>query len=198
MTRVRLSLALAALLLGVAATACDKFGSRDSSLGRFAKGELAKLEVKADAPKQPDIMFIDEHGGRHTLAEFRGKVLVVNLWATWCAPCVKEMPSLDRLAADRASDKVAVVAISFDRGVEDARKFYDEKGVKSLALYLDSSTAMAHLLGVDGIPITVIYDPEGRELARLAGGGGANWDSPEAHALIDAAVKRAFPAKGGA
>jgi thiol-disulfide isomerase/thioredoxin len=125
------------------------------------------------------------------LEAFRGKVLVMNLWATWCAPCIKEMPSLDRLRADRASDRFEVVSISFDRSMSDARDFYERTGISSLELYQDSSTAFAARLGVSGIPITVIYDPEGRELARLS--DGAEWDSPEALALIDAVLLESFP-----
>jgi thiol-disulfide isomerase/thioredoxin len=181
--------------VAVAAYAVFRMGSNvtegEAGLMRFAEGELEKLQVLAEPPAQPDLMFLDAEGGRLTLEAFRGKVLVMNLWATWCAPCIKEMPSLDRLRADRASDRFEVVSISFDRSMSDARDFYERTGISSLELYQDSSTAFAARLGVSGIPITVIYDPEGRELARLS--DGAEWDSPEALALIDAVLLESFP-----
>src|SRR5262249_29968679 len=150
-------------------------------------------QIMAEPPAQPTIMFLNEAGDRITLDTFRGKVLVLNLWATWCAPCVKEMPSLDRLKAELGSDQLDVVSISFDRSMADAKTWYQENSIRSLALYQDSSTAMARLLGVDGIPITVIYDPEGNELARLS--NGAEWDSPEALALIRAVLDQSFNGK---
>jgi thiol-disulfide isomerase/thioredoxin len=163
-------------------------------LSRFAQGELAKLEVLENPPAQPEIMFVDADGERLTLADFRGKVLVVNLWATWCAPCVREMPSLDRLQAARGSDQLEVVAITVDGSLAAARTYYEEKGIGSLALYQESSMAMATQLGVSGIPITVVYGPGGEELARLS--NGAEWDSPDALAFIDTVVAEAFAADG--
>ncbi len=188
MTATRASFAWLVLILGAAA--CAPSGS-DSSLARFAEGELEKLEVLEGPPAQPDITFLDAEGERRTLAEFRGKVVMLNLWATWCAPCVREMPALDRLQASRGSDRFEVVAITFDRSLDDARAFYEERGITALDLYQDSSTAMAGLLGVKGIPITVVYSPQGEELARLA--NGAEWDSPDALAFVDAVLAEAFP-----
>jgi thiol-disulfide isomerase/thioredoxin len=182
--------AIALLILGAAAAACNP-STAENGVMRFAKGELEDLVALAEPPAQPDLMFLDAEGERLTLEAFRGKVLVLNLWATWCAPCIKEMPSLDRLRAARASDRFEVVAISFDRSMTDARGFYEQAGIESLALYQDSSTAFAARLGVSGIPITVVYDPEGRELARLS--NGAEWDSPEALALFDALLAEHFP-----
>jgi thiol-disulfide isomerase/thioredoxin len=184
---------LAALILGVAVAACNP-STTENGLQRFATGELAKLEVLAEPPAQPDLMFLDAERERVTLAGFHGKVVVLNLWATWCAPCIEELPSLDRLQAARGSDRFEVVAITFDRSMTDAQAFYDENGIDALALYQDSSTALSARLGVSGIPITVIYDPEGRELARL--GGGAEWDGPEALALVDAVIAEAFGEPG--
>jgi thiol-disulfide isomerase/thioredoxin len=187
--------ALAALILGMAAAACNP-STAQTGLARFAEGELEKLIVLEEPPAQPGIKFLNEAGERLTLERFRGKVLVLNLWATWCAPCVKEMPSLDRLQARLGSDRFEVVAITFDRSLDDARAFYEEKEINALALYQDSSTAMAGLLGVAGIPVTVIYDPEGRELARLS--NGAEWDGPDALTLFEAVLAEAFPESAAA
>lgn len=180
---------LAALLLGMATVACNP-STAEKGLQRFAQGELEGLEILAEPPAQPDIMFLNEAGDRITLEQFRGKVLVLNLWATWCAPCIKEMPSLDRLKAQLGSDRFEVVSISFDRSMSDARTWYQENAITALALYQDSSTAMAQRLGEDGIPVTVIYDPEGNELARLS--SDAEWDSPEALALMRAVIDQSF------
>jgi thiol-disulfide isomerase/thioredoxin len=190
---LRAPFAIAAAILCALAAACNP-GNAVNGLGRFAKGEIEDLEILAEPPAQPDIMFLDANGERTTLEAFRGKVLVLNLWATWCVPCIKEMPSLDRLEAARGSDKFQVVAVSFDRSMSDARTWYETNAITSLGLYQDSSTAMSHLLGVEGIPVTVIYDPQGRELARLE--NGAEWDTPEALALIDAVIAESFPEAG--
>src|SRR5262249_50025634 len=99
-----------ALMLGMAIVACNP-STAENGLQRFATGELEDLQIMAEPPAQPTIMFLNEAGDRITLDQFRGKVLVLNLWATWCAPCVKEMPSLDRLRAELGSDRLEVVSI---------------------------------------------------------------------------------------
>jgi thiol-disulfide isomerase/thioredoxin len=180
---------VAGLALLISLAACGP--SQDqNSLTRFARGELEKLVVLEDPPPQPDIMFLNEAGERLTLEQFHGKVTLVNLWATWCTPCIKEMPSLDRLEAALGSDRFEVVPLSLDRSMSDARDWYDENGIEALDLYQESSTAIAQAIGTTGIPVTVLYDPDGRELARLA--NGAEWDSPEARALIEAVVAQSF------
>jgi len=156
---------------------------------------MSNLEVLADPPPQPDIMFLNEDRDRLTLADFRGKVTVVNLWATWCPPCIAELPSLDRLEAEMGSDEFQVVAVSLDGALSDARDFYDGHGIASLAVYQDSSTALATKLGAEGVPITVIYGPDGAELARAP--KEADWNSPEAQALMRAALALSFPEDGG-
>lgn len=131
----------------------------------------------------PEVRFKDETGADMTLAAFKGKTVLLNLWATWCAPCRKEMPSLDRLQAALGSDKFEVVALSLDRaGVEAARKFYDEIGVKSLKLYIDSTMRAGNSLKAVGMPTTILIDAEGRERGRLP--GPAEWDSAEAKEII--------------
>ncbi len=133
------------------------------------------------------IKFQDAEGKERTLADWRGKVVLLNLWATWCLPCRKEMPSLDRLQAALGSDKFEVVALSVDRkGLDASRKFLDETKVERLALYVDASTRATSELRVVGLPATLLLDAEGREIGRLL--GPAEWDSEDAKRLIRSVV----------
>jgi thiol-disulfide isomerase/thioredoxin len=114
-------------------------------------------------------------------------VVLLNLWATWCAPCRKEMPELDRLQAELGSERFEVVALAVDRaGAEGARKFLAETRVKSLALYVDQTARAGTLLKAIGLPTTILIDAQGREVGRLT--GPAVWDSAEAKRLIRAVV----------
>jgi thiol-disulfide isomerase/thioredoxin len=137
----------------------------------------------------PEVKFQDGSGNERTLADWKGKVALVNLWATWCLPCRKEMPSLDRLQKDLGSDRFEVVAISVDRkGAEASRKFLADTGVERLALYVDPTARMSAELKVVGLPATLLVDAQGREVGRLL--GPAEWDSDEAKRLIRAVVER--------
>ena len=135
----------------------------------------------------PEIKFQDAEGKERTLADWRGKVVLLNLWAAWCLPCRKEMPSLDRLQAAMGSDKFEVVALSVDRkGLEASRKFLDDTKVERLTLYVDPSARATSALRVVGLPATLLLDTQGREIGRLL--GPAEWDSEDAKRLIRAAV----------
>jgi thiol-disulfide isomerase/thioredoxin len=135
----------------------------------------------------PVINFTDATGAQRTLADLKGRVVLLNLWATWCVPCRKEMPALDKLKAELGGAAFDVIALATDRGgIEKPRKFWGETGVKSLGLYLDSSDAQ-HGLGVIGLPTTLLIDKTGHEIGRLV--GPAEWASPEAKALLQAAIK---------
>jgi thiol-disulfide isomerase/thioredoxin len=133
----------------------------------------------ASAP-QPvsEIRFLDAKGKSLSLADFRGKVVLLNLWATWCAPCREEMPTLDRLQKELGGPGFEVVALSIDSGGAAAvRRFYDEIGVRSLALYVDPSVQATGKLRAVGVPTTLLLDREGGERWRKT--GPAKWDSPE-------------------
>lgn len=135
----------------------------------------------------PNVSFQDGNGQPVTLDSFKGRVVLLNLWATWCQPCRKEMPALDRLQAALGGPDFEVVALSIDRaGVEGARRFLDSVGVTKLKLYADPSAKLASAFKAIGLPTTLLLDRQGREIGRLI--GPAEWDEGEAKALVQAAV----------
>ena len=140
--------------------------------------------IPASVPRQgPDAAWTNGNGDQRTLADFAGKVVMVNFWASWCAPCLRELPSIDRLQAKMASDDFTVVAINIDReGLQVAQPFAQRLNLSSLSLYLDPRSIVSRAMGVQVMPTTVLYDRTGRELGRLE--GSAEWDTPEAQALL--------------
>ncbi|MBU2533139.1 MAG: TlpA family protein disulfide reductase [Alphaproteobacteria bacterium] len=135
--------------------------------------------------KQPT--FNGPDGQSMTLDDLKGKVVLLNLWATWCAPCRKEMPYLDTLQKELGSDQFEVVALSVDRGSpQKAKDFLAEVGASSLKFYHDPTAQAGFALMAIGMPTTLLFDREGREIGRLA--GPAEWHSKEAKDLIRAAI----------
>lgn len=131
----------------------------------------------------PELSFTDAAGKAHGIADFAGRGLVINFWATWCPPCVAEMPALDRLAAMLAQEGIVILPLSSDRGgAAVVQAFYERTRVRHLGLWLDPRGAAARALGTRGLPTTVIVDRGGRERARLE--GDAAWDAPEFVAAI--------------
>jgi thiol-disulfide isomerase/thioredoxin len=131
----------------------------------------------------PPLSFLNGEGEAITLADFHGRIVLLNVWATWCVPCRKEMPALDRLQAKMGGSDFAVVPLSIDhRGRDVVERFYRELELKSLGIYLDTSSEAAYLLNADGMPTTLLIDREGRELGRVI--GAAEWDGAEMTARI--------------
>jgi thiol-disulfide isomerase/thioredoxin len=137
------------------------------------------------APRSlPEIRFVDGDGTARTLADYRGRPILLNIWATWCVPCRAEMPSLDRLQAKLGPDALLVLPLSIDRqGMPAVRKFYGELGLHAVGSYLDQSGEAAHALQAVGVPTTLLIDRAGREIGRKI--GAAEWDSPELVRLIE-------------
>lgn len=136
----------------------------------------------------PDLAFFDDDGHPVRLSSFKGKTVLLNLWATWCVPCREEMPSLDRLQKQLGSDKFEVVALSLDRqGIAASRKFMTDVKAENLKLYVDPTAKQGTLLKLIGMPTTILISKDGRELGRLA--GPAEWDSPDAKKLVEAALR---------
>jgi thiol-disulfide isomerase/thioredoxin len=123
------------------------------------------------------------------LADFRGRVVLLNLWATWCVPCRQEMPTLDRLQARLGGPDFQVIALSIDRtGAPAVRAFYEEIGVRHLPLFLDTTGNAVRQLNAPGLPTTLLLDRAGREIGRFV--GPAEWDSPAIVETIEKALDR--------
>jgi thiol-disulfide isomerase/thioredoxin len=151
----------------------------------LAIGAMAKFAFKHQGTPAPGVVFAGPDG-EMTLARFKGKPVLVNLWASWCVPCIKEMPSLERLQASLGGQGFEVVAINMDQNRDDALSFLADNKIRHLGLYADPHLLMSIALQEDGIPVSVLYDAAGREVGRLV--GAADWSSPEAKALIAAAI----------
>lgn len=157
-------------------------------LDSYVRGEMSRFVTLDEAPPQPLGRIVTGDGEEITLADRRGKLVLVNFWATWCAPCIVEMPELDALQARLGSDDFEVMAISMDRSMDEARRFYAENGLEHLALYHDPALRLAMSAGSRGLPTTILYDRHGGEIGRLT--GEAAWASDDAVALIEAALER--------
>jgi thiol-disulfide isomerase/thioredoxin len=194
MSRSPFSLALAAILYGAifltanSVTAVD-VSVRDlsaadrASLKEMRGGDMVKLVVHDQPRDRIAETFRDLHGNPITLADYSGKVVLLNLWATWCPPCRAEMPAIDRLAGAMQGDDFAVIALSTDRGgVERVAEFFKDIQVENLKVMHDRTNDVARQAGVLGLPVTLILDRQGREIARML--GDADWDSPDARALL--------------
>jgi thiol-disulfide isomerase/thioredoxin len=136
----------------------------------------------------PDLQFQDGRGNPLALSDFRGRAVLLNVWATWCTPCREEMPTLDRLQQKLGGAAFEVVALSIDNGgVAAVRRFFEEVGVRSLSVYVDPSMRATEKLRIVGVPTTLLIDREGRELWRKT--GPAQWDSPEVVQVLRAQIR---------
>jgi thiol-disulfide isomerase/thioredoxin len=151
------------------------------------KGAVAKFELAKPPKPLPDLGFTDGNDKPLKLADFKGKAVLINFWATWCAPCVKEMPSLDRLQAAMGKDKFLVLPLSLD-GPSRPKvvPFYKDKDLVNLGIYFDRGKKAMQGLGISILPTSILVDPAGNELGRLE--GEADWEKPEAIALMKAAT----------
>lgn len=158
-----------------------------TGLGALSKGEMTSFVASAEPKDLPEVTFQKEDGSNVSLADWKGRIVLLNLWATWCGPCRKEMPDLDKLKADLGGADFDLVALSIDRtGPEKPRKFLDDIGIKHLALYNNSSGKLASSLKAFGMPTTLLINREGKEIGRLV--GPAHWGSQDAVDLIKAAI----------
>lgn len=197
MTLSRRTILGAALGLGGAAAALLAASGLLFSTGRSGTqaagpppldGDMAGFDWFEAPRRAPDVPFRDAEGRARTFADFPGQVLLVNFWATWCAPCVEEMPALDRLQAAKGSERFQVIAVSQDRdGAAKAGPFMRDLGLGALALYTDADWSVGRALEMRGLPTTFLIDTQGRLRGRYL--GPAHWDGPDAARLIDWALE---------
>jgi thiol-disulfide isomerase/thioredoxin len=150
-------------------------------------GTVKNFEIAQVAKTPPPFTWRDASGAETSLAAYAGKTVVMNFWATWCAPCITELPALERLQAKLGTAPIVLVALNIDRGdegAEKARAMLRRLKLDGLAFHHDSDSRAYRSLGIEVMPTTIIFDPQGREAGRLR--GPAEWDAPEARALIDA------------
>jgi len=179
--------------------ACQAAKPLAAALDPLIGGEVAAFQIAGTPDDLSALAFTGPDGAALTLASFKGKVALVNLWATWCGPCRKEMPALDRLAGALGGDDFSVVPVSIDIG-DPARPaaYLAQIGVKNLPLYTDRTTDIFEALKkkglARGLPVTVLIDRNGCRLGHI--NGPAEWDSEDGRRLIEAAVKYAAAPKG--
>lgn len=160
----------------------------------LAKGEVAAMNISKKPEKLADYAFNDPDGKPVSISAFKGKTLLLNVWATWCVPCRAEMPELDKLQAELGSDKFQVVPINIDTSrLERPKKFFDETGVKALTLYADPKANIFFELKQAGkalgLPVTMLVDPEGCQIGLM--NGPAAWHSADAKALVTKTIEAA-------
>ncbi|MBV9572221.1 MAG: TlpA family protein disulfide reductase [Alphaproteobacteria bacterium] len=147
-------------------------------------------KLKAEAPKTvPPVTFADAQGKTRNLSEFRGRYVLLNLWATWCAPCVRELPSLSHLQEAMGANNLLVVPVNVGHGAApETAAFLKENKAAALPVYLDTKSAFLHAFGALGLPLTVLIDPQGREIARAS--GAVQWDAKKSISYFQALTKR--------
>jgi thiol-disulfide isomerase/thioredoxin len=174
-------------------SACPAARATAERLKPLAVGELAALRILDDPSPAPNLIFFADAGAPRELADFKGKAVLVNLWATWCIPCRQEMPALDKLEGDLGSAKFQVVPINIDqRNPDKPRAFLQEVGIKHLAYFYDQSVNVFQDLKasmkVEGLPVSVLVGADGCALGVI--NGPADWGSADAAALMKAALPR--------
>jgi thiol-disulfide isomerase/thioredoxin len=188
MNRVALIiLAFAALLVGISySVQSDKQLFDD--LKALAVGEMAMVELFEEPQRAPQTAFEDRDGKAVSFGDFEGRVVLVNFWATWCAPCVAEMPSLELLQEKLGGAAFTVIAVSLDRqGYEVIDPFFSEIGLELLPSYLDHSNRLSLEVGAIGLPTSILIDRDGRMIARMV--GPAEWSSTDAARFIQRAIE---------
>ncbi len=153
--------------------------------GKCAAAGRAIVNFQPTLPPRPvrQVPFIEGLDTARTIADYRGRAVVLNFWATWCAPCVREMPSLDRLQAMVSGEGIEVLTLSEDRGGAPViERFYKKLGIRNLPVLVDKRGEVLRKLRVRGLPTTLLIDAQGNEVGRVV--GPTEWDSPEAIALV--------------
>jgi len=160
-----------------------------SDISALREGDMRKLSFHAEPRPVPAATMTDAEDAPRDLSDWHGQWVVLNFWATWCAPCRHEMPALDALQAELGDKGVSVLPVATGRNPLPAiTRFYDDTGLEHLPILRDPTQAMSRAMGVLGLPVTVILNPEGDEIARMT--GDADWAGPSALAILRALVEQ--------
>jgi thiol-disulfide isomerase/thioredoxin len=172
------------LLCAFAIAACDRQNADRQQGAAGAEAGVNGVDRSHKGKPAPDVAFSDPDGGETGIADFRGTPVLLNLWATWCAPCVKELPTLDRLALSRGKDGgLGVIAVSQDMAPQGSvTAFLDKLGTEAIGAYHDPRMALSGALGAQILPTTILFDAEGREVWRYV--GDLDWTGAEAAKLL--------------
>jgi thiol-disulfide isomerase/thioredoxin len=182
------------LILTFATSACDRQSDpKPQGEGPISSPAAPKAELSGTVDRSqkgaamPDVAFESPSGEMVKLSSFKGKPVLVNLWATWCGPCIAEMPTIERLAT-REAGQLTVLAISQDmKGRPAVEAWWNKQGFKTLQPYVDAKADLGFALGGGSLPTTILYDKDGKEVWRMM--GGAEWDAPAQKTLIEEALK---------
>lgn len=189
---IALGVAAAGVLGLVIWAVSSRMTVKEAPLPVSTLGAAGVLRIHPAPVAVPPFTFEDAAEQRRSLADFRGRYVLLNVWATWCAPCREEMPALARLQAKLGGPRFEVLALSIDSGGAQAvRQFFAEIGVEGLTIYVDRSLQVYSALRVVGVPTTVLLDREGREIARHV--GPAEWDGAQAVQSIQRLMSGAGP-----
>jgi len=184
---MRASLRTAALIVLYAALSMGANAADPAALEALKAGDMRKLAVHTQPEDSSDKVFTTPEGESLTIADFQGRTVLLNFWATWCAPCRKEMPSLDAVQVALGGDTFEVVAVATGRNeIRAIKTFFAKYGVNNLKIYLDPKSDLARDMGILGLPTTAILNADGKEVGRLS--GDADWASEDALAVLRAVI----------
>ncbi|GAB5437956.1 TlpA disulfide reductase family protein [Falsiruegeria mediterranea] len=186
MKKLLLALVYTALAVGANPSSVIAADLDRPALEAMREGSMKKLVILPNPLPVSDKAFdLEDDGGQRTLADYKGKYVLVNFWATWCAPCRKEMPQFSELQAEFGGDDFEVLTIATGRNSPAGiQKFFDDIEITNLPRHQDLGMTLSREMRVLGLPVTVILNPEGQEIARML--GDAEWNSDSAKAIITA------------
>jgi thiol-disulfide isomerase/thioredoxin len=176
------------LYMALALGANASLAAEPAEISALRDGSMKKLIVHAEAKPVSQAQFqLEDDSGTGSLSDYKGKIVLLNFWATWCAPCRKEMPQIAELQEEFGGEDFEVLTLATGRNSPAGiKKFFEENGIDNLPRHQDPRQAVAREMGVIGLPITVVLDRDGNEIGRLI--GDAEWNSDSAKSIISALI----------